>query len=75
MVGLVYTRGSNPALGSFLFLITYAVIVGLLWVLGLFKFATWWIIVVAVALVAILALIALITNKINEKSNRYDRWD
>lgn len=44
LVGLVYRRGEAPALGSFLYLMTYILLTGILWVLGQFSFA-WWAIV------------------------------
>ena len=43
LVGLVYTRGSFPALGSFLYLITYSSIVGILHLCGIHSFAWWWV--------------------------------
>ena len=53
LVGLVYQKGSNPGFGSFLFLLTYALIVGILWVLGIFKFALWWILILVIAFIGI----------------------
>ena len=53
IVGLFYVSGSAPAWGSLLYLLTYVVIVGLLWVLGVFSFAWWWILIVVVAMVAL----------------------
>ena len=51
IVGRFYISKSAPALGSFLYLLTYALIVGALWVLGLTEFA-WWSILLAVIIVA-----------------------
>lgn len=50
LVGLIYRRGEAPALGSFLFLLTYAGLTGILWVLGQFSFA-WWAIVGAIVVI------------------------
>lgn len=55
VVGLFYVKGSAPELGSFLYLITYAFIVGLLWLLGIFSFAWWWILIIFVAVCALIA--------------------
>ena len=41
VVGLFYVKGSNPAFGSLAYLVTYVIIVGLLWLFGIFLFA-WW---------------------------------
>ena len=46
MVGLVYDRGSFPALGSFLYLVAYAAITGVLALMSVFSFAWWWVLVV-----------------------------
>ena len=35
IVGIFYVSGSAPALGSLLYLLTYTLIIGLLWVLGI----------------------------------------
>ena len=48
MVGLVYDRGSFPALGSFLYLIAYATITGVLALMSVFSFAWWWVLIVLV---------------------------
>lgn len=50
LVGLVYQSGEAPALGSFLYLITYALLTGILWVLGQFSFA-WWAIAGMIAII------------------------
>ena len=50
LVGLVYCKGSFPAWGSFLYLITYAILVGVLWIFGIFNFAWWWILSLIVAI-------------------------
>lgn len=54
LVRLFYERGSCPALGSFLYLIMYAAITGILVVMSIFEFAWWWIAIVLVVVVAIL---------------------
>ena len=63
LVGLVYCRGSFPALGSILYLITYAALVGILWLMGIFTFAWWWVAIIIVALGAIIFGINLIASK------------
>ena len=62
IVGIFYISGSAPALGSLLFLLIYALIVGLLWVLGIFSFAWWWIAIVITGLIAILFGIRYLIN-------------
>ena len=52
LVGLVYKRGSDPATGSFLYLITYSVFTFILYLMGLFEFAWWWVICVILMLIA-----------------------
>lgn len=52
IVGTFYVRGSAPFFGSLFYLITYAMIVGLLWILGLFSFAWWWVLIIVVVLIA-----------------------
>ena len=63
LVGLVYQKGDMPAVGSALFLITYAVLVGILWLLGIFRFAWWWILLLVIAFVAIVIGIRWICNR------------
>lgn len=54
VVGLFYVKGSASTLGSILYLITYALIVGLLWLIGLFSFAWWWVLIIVVAVCALI---------------------
>ena len=54
VVGFFYVKGSAPALGSVLYLITYALIVGLLWLFGLFSFAWWWVLIIVVSVCALI---------------------
>lgn len=63
LVGLVYCKGSFPAWGSFLYLITYSALVGILWVLGIFSFAWWWILVITVVTFAIIIGATYLINK------------
>lgn len=63
IVGLFYIKGSEPLLGSIGYLFTYACLVGLLWILGIFSFAWWWIAVVVIGIVAILIGIKILVNK------------
>ena len=46
LVGLFYERGECPALGSFLYLIAYSSMVGLLYLLGVLNFAWWTILII-----------------------------
>ena len=54
LVGTVYTSGEAPAFGGFLYLIVYALLTGILWILGQFCFARW----------AIVGMITLIIGSI-----------
>ncbi len=74
LVGLVYRAGSNPALGSLMFLITYISIVGILWVLGIFSFAWWWILILVVTLVALVIGIRYLSSMIQEKIRRHNNY-
>lgn len=64
LVGIYYSRGVNsPSKGSLLYLIFYCVHVGLLYLMGLFCFATW-----AVALILIIyAIIHIGYNALKNK--------
>lgn len=64
LVGLVYEKGSAPALGSLLYLVAYAVLTGVLWVLGQASFA-WWAIV---GMVALIVAAVLLIRKITERT-------
>ncbi len=57
-VGVFYGKGSSPTFGSFCFTLTYAVIVGILYLMGLFKFRLW-----AVVLFALLYIALVISIK------------
>lgn len=63
LVGLVYRKGSNPGFGSLLFLITYSAIVGVLWVLGVFNFAWWWILLLTITFCGIVFGIRFLSNR------------
>lgn len=52
LVGEVYQRGESPILGSILYLFTYAVLTGILALMGLFSFAWWWVSIIGIAVVA-----------------------
>ena len=60
LVGLVYRSGDAPALGSFLYLVTYAILTGILWVLGQFSFAWWAVTAMAAVIIGILILFSKI---------------
>ena len=55
IVGLFYARGSAPLIGSIAYLFTYALLTGVLWVMGIFSFAWWWVLILVIALIAVLA--------------------
>ena len=65
LVGLVYQKGSNPGFGSLLFLLTYALIVGVLWILGIFKFAWWWILILIVVSIGLVIGIRWLFNNLS----------
>ena len=52
VVGLYYSRGSDPAKGSFLYLLFYCIHAGLLYLMGLFGFASWAIALILVVYIA-----------------------
>ena len=52
LVGLFYLKGSAPAIGSFLYLIVYCAIIGILWLMSLFCFAWWWDLIIVAVIVA-----------------------
>ena len=60
LVGLVYHKGEAPALGSFLYLLTYTTLTGILWVLGQVSFAWWAIAGMVAAIIGLMILIAKI---------------
>lgn len=70
IVGLVYEKGSEPVIGSVLYLVTYALLAGILMVMGIFSFAWWWILILVVAFVGLIIGIRLIYEKIEASSNR-----
>ncbi len=53
IVGLFYVKGMAPVLGSLAYLLVYALVVGVLWVLGIFSFAWWWVLILVVAISAL----------------------
>ena len=72
LVGLVYCKGSFPAYGSFLYLITYAILVGILWIFGIFSFAWWWVLSLVVGITFIIWLIPFLFSKIKAKQ-KFDK--
>ena len=57
-VGLIYQRGECPPLGSFLYLVAYAAITGILALMGVFSFAWWWVLIIVLAMIATGILLA-----------------
>ena len=58
LVGVVYRKGECPPLGSFLYLLAYATINGILALMGVFSFAWWWVTIIVAAMVGIGLLLA-----------------
>lgn len=67
LVGLIYSKGEAPALGSFLYLLAYAMITGILLLFGIFNFAWWWILTLIVAAVGIVCLIRYLFDKMTTR--------
>lgn len=65
LVGLVYHSGDFPALGSFLYLLAYTVVTGLLAIMGIFSFAWWWILIVLLCIVAIVVGVIWVKERFN----------
>ena len=64
-VGLMgYRSGSAPALGSFLYLVIYSVIVGLLMIFSIHSFAWWWILTVILIIVVLIVGVIHIVKRI-----------
>lgn len=53
LVGLVYRSGDAPILGSVLYLITYGLIIGVLYLCSIFSFAWWWVLCLAVLFIGV----------------------
>lgn len=70
IVGLIYEKGSEPTIGSLLYLVTYALITGVLWIMSIFSFAWWWILILVVAFIGLIIGIRFISEKIEANSNR-----
>lgn len=69
IVGLVYEKGSEPAVGSLLYLVTYVLLTGVLCVMSIFSFAWWWILILVVVFTGAIIGIRIISEKI--EANRY----
>ena len=69
IVGLVYEKGSEPAVGSLLYLVTYALLTGVLCVMSIFSFAWGWILILVTAFVGAVIGIRIISEKI--EANRF----
>lgn len=66
IVGLFYVSGSNSILGSIAYLATYALIIGILWVLSIFSFAWWWILILAVAFIALVVGVMYLKSRFED---------
>ena len=62
MVGLVYRRGEDPPLGSFLFLVTYAINTGVVYLVCLAYPTKWLMVLIAAAYFALVFFIAHVLN-------------
>lgn len=63
-VGVFYTKGSAPSIGSLCFIIVYALIVGIIHLIGVFNFRLWAIILFATLYIIIILFIRFIKGKI-----------
>ena len=70
IVGLVYEKGSEPAVGSLLYLVTYALQTGVLCVMGIFSFAWWWILILVVVFIGAIIGIRIISEKVEANNFR-----
>jgi hypothetical protein len=68
LVWLVYQKGDCPPLGSFLYLVAYAAITGILALMGIFSFTWWWVLIIVVALIGIGILLAKIGRWLSGKT-------
>ena len=64
IVGWVYEKGSEPAVGSLLYLLTYALLTGALCVMGIFSFAWWWILILVAVFIGAIIGVRIISEKI-----------
>ena len=64
LAGLVYEKGSEPAVGSLLYLVIYAILIGVLCVMSIFSFAWWWILILVLAFIGVVIGIRIISEKI-----------
>ena len=67
IVGTVYQKGSEPVIGSVLYLVAYALLTGILWVMGIFSFAWWWVLILIFAFVGAIIGIRIILAKLENK--------
>lgn len=72
LVGTIYRKGSFPALGSFLYLVAYAVITGILALMGIFSFAWWWVLIIVAATIGFGVLLAKIGRWLSGDSRYFD---
>ena len=72
LVGLIYRKGEFPALGSFLYLVAYAAITGILALMGVFSFAWWWILAVVAMIVAVVLMLAALWRWLSGDSRYID---
>ena len=64
IVGIYYSRGEFPALGSFLYLVFYSIHVGLLALMAMMQFASWAIILILILYIAShISLLLFITHR------------
>lgn len=72
LVGTVYRSGECPPWGSFLYLVVYAFITGVLALMGIFSFAWWWVLIIVAAMIGIGVLLSKIGRWLNGDSRYFD---
>ena len=64
IVGVLYDKGSEPVVGSILYLIVYMILTAVLWVMGVFSFAWWWIVTLVIVSIAMMIGVKIISEKL-----------
>lgn len=72
LVGTVYRSGDCPPLGSFLYLLAYAAITGVLALMGIFSFAWWWVLIIVMAMIAVGIFLAKLGRWLSGDSRQFD---
>ena len=72
IVGLVYDKGSEPAVGSLLYLLTYTLLTGVLYVMSIFSFAWWSVLGVLIAFVGVMYGLVRLNEHIADREDWRD---